>query len=121
MDAAFVFKAAAVVVAFGLWLYHKSGEGAAPVASGPMAAPPPVPRRARRARSAPGVLAEEAAADAGESVAAPARPPEASGLRVTRPASARVRAEFRGVAALRRAVVAREVLGPPLSLRPPRR
>lgn len=121
MDAAFVFKAAAVVVAFGLWLYHKSGEGAAPVASGPMAAPPPVPRRARRARSAPGVLAEEAAADAGESVAAPARPPEASGPRVTRPASARVRAEFRGVAALRRAVVAREVLGPPLSLRPPRR
>lgn len=121
MDAAFVFKAAVAVVAFGLWLYHKSGEGAAPIASGPMAAPPPVPRRARRARSAPEASPKEAAADAGESVVTPARPPEASGLRVTRPAVARVRAEFRGVAALRRAVIAREVLGPPLSLRPPRR
>jgi hypothetical protein len=42
-------------------------------------------------------------------------------LRVTRPAVARVREEFRGLAALRRAVIAREVLGPPLSLRSPRR
>jgi hypothetical protein len=121
MDAAFVIKAAVVVVAFGLWIYHKSGEGAAPVASGPMAAPPPVPRRVRRARAAPGALAKEDAADAGGSVVTPARPPDATGLRVTRPAVARVRAEFRGVAALRRAVIAREVLGPPLSLRPPRR
>ena len=80
MDASFVFKAVvAVFTAFGLWLYHKYGDGAAPVASGPMAAPPPVPRRVRRARSAPGALAKEAAADDGESVVASARPPDARG------------------------------------------
>jgi len=43
-----------------------------------------------------------------------------SRLVVTRPAHATVRMEFKGKAALRRAIIAQEVLGPPLSLRPPR-
>jgi hypothetical protein len=41
-------------------------------------------------------------------------------LVVTRPAHASVHLDFRGPAALRRAFVAQEVLGPPLALRPPR-
>ena len=41
-------------------------------------------------------------------------------LVVTRPARAHTRMQFRGSAALRQALVAREVLGLPLSLRPPR-
>jgi len=39
---------------------------------------------------------------------------------VTRPARAHSRRQFRGSAALREAVIAREVLGLPLALRPPR-
>jgi hypothetical protein len=123
MDFSLLIKVAAVVVAAGFWLYHKSGESSAPAAAGPLAAPPPIPRRARRTR--PGAVAPTQAepAEAGESAVAatPPRHPGHADLRVTRPARARVRADFRGIAALRRAVIAREVLGPPLSLRPPRR
>jgi len=56
---------------------------------------------------------------------APSRPTPAPHLDsrdlvVTRPARAQARTQFRGAAALRQAIVAREVLGPPLCLRPPR-
>lgn len=115
MDSALFIKVAIAVAGALLWLYRKVNEAAAP-APGAMAAPPPLPRRARRGRPA----AKPASAEEAE-VRPPAAPHlDADSLRVTRPASARVRAEFRGVAALRRAVVAREVLGPPLCLRRPR-
>jgi hypothetical protein len=80
-----------------------------------MAAPTPLPRRVRP-RGRP--VAPPAAATA---PAAPA-PVEPAGapLAVTRPARAAVRFDFKGRAALRRAFVAQEVLGPPLALRPPR-
>jgi hypothetical protein len=45
---------------------------------------------------------------------------DATSLVVTRPARAHSRRQFRGSAALREAVIAREVLGLPLALRPPR-
>lgn len=80
----------------------------------PPALPPAQPRRSRRARPAPAPAEPE-----------PAPPPSAphldeTSLVVARPPRAHPRARFRGAAALRQAVVAREVLGPPLSLRPPR-
>jgi hypothetical protein len=55
-------------------------------------------------------------------VTAPVPPaiPAAAPPVVTRPARAAVRFDFKGQAALRRAFVAQEVLGPPLALRPPR-
>jgi hypothetical protein len=46
--------------------------------------------------------------------------PVAAPLVVTRPARAAVRADFKGRDALRRSLIAQEVLGPPLALRPPR-
>jgi hypothetical protein len=78
--------------------------------------PPPVPRRTRRVRNAPPPLAPEPE---------PSAPVAAvhlddTSLVVTRPARAHTRMQFRGSAALRQALVAREVLGLPLSLRPPR-
>jgi hypothetical protein len=77
---------------------------------------PPLPRRVRRIRNAPPRVEEEPAPS----------PPVAAvhlddtSLVVTRPARAQSRLQFRGTAALRQALVAREVLGLPLSLRPPR-
>lgn len=84
-----------------------------------MAAPPPVPapavRRPRRPRAAP-VLASPEAREEGPSSppVAPPRPPVAA---VARPLPSVHARDFATRAALRRAVVAREVLGPPLSLR----
>lgn len=81
--------------------------------------PPPVPapvvRRPRRPRAAP-APEPEAARDEGPSPAPPAtrRPPVAA---VARPLPSVHARDFATRAALRRAVVAREVLGPPLSLR----
>ncbi len=81
-------------------------------------APPAIPRRTRRPR--PPALKSSI-----EPV--PQVPPvlgalhlDASNLKVTRPAQAKVHADFRGRGTLRRAMIAREVLGPPLALRPPR-
>jgi hypothetical protein len=84
----------------------------------PPALPPSQARRTRRpradaARSAP-------ATEPAEIVPAPAAHLDETSLVVTRPARAHARPQFRGGAALRQAIVAREVLGPPLSLRPPR-
>ena len=87
---------------------------AAPIAS----TPPPSPRRSRRLRNAVAPAAPEPEPEA--PAPAPAAHLDASDLQVTRPARAHARAQFRGASALRQAIVAREVLGPPLSLRPPR-
>jgi hypothetical protein len=85
--------------------------------SAPIAAtPPPTPRRSRRARN----VAAPAAPEPPAPTPAPAAHLDASSLVVTRPARAHARAQFRGPSALRQAIVAREVLGLPLSLRPPR-
>lgn len=123
METSELIKVALAGAAFVFWLYRKLSEGVATAAPSPMAAPPPLPRRVRRSR--PGVKspAKVSAPEADESAPAGGAPRhlDASNLRVTRPAVARVREEFRGLAALRRAVIAREVLGPPLSLRAPRR
>ena len=82
------------------------------------AAPPPVPvaapRRARRARPP----APPAAVEADEGPAAPPPAPVAAAApSVARRAPSAHARDFATRAALRRAVVAREVLGPPLSLR----
>ena len=87
-----------------------------------MAAPPPLPRRARKPRPAVPKSAAKPAEEPAEGPVRPAAAPhlDASDLVVTRPARALSRTQFRGAAALRQAIVAREVLGPPLCLRPPR-
>lgn len=114
MEPAVVIKVVIGLVAFAAWAIGKLKGSDEPA---PMTAtPPPVPRRARRVRNTPPVIAPEPE---------PAAPVaaihlDASSLVVTRPARAQTRGQFRGSAALRQAVVAREVLGLPLSLRPPR-
>jgi len=88
--------------------------------------PPALPlaptRRALRNRK---VVAKAASALAASVAPPPSAPSpaahlDASTLQVTRPARARTRPQFFGRSALRQAIVAREVLGPPLALRPPR-
>ena len=110
MEGAAIFKLLLAVGGFAVWAYRqlqaKAEQPAAPI----MAAPPPIPRRARK----PLAVAKSAA----KAAAAPHL--DASDLVVTRPARALARSQFRGTAALRQAIVAREVLGPPLCLRPPR-
>jgi hypothetical protein len=116
MEAALAIKAVIALVAFAAWLIGKMKGPAVPA---PMAATPPPPaRRARRVRNAPAPVAAAPEPTTPAPVAAPHL--DASSLVVTRPARAHARAQFRGAAALRQAVVAREVLGLPLSLRPPR-
>ena len=121
MEGAAIFKLLLAVGGFAVWAYRqlqaKAERPAAPI----MAAPPPIPRRARKPRA----VAKSAAKAAAEPAEGPARPTaaphlDASDLVVTRPARALARSQFRGTAALRQAIVAREVLGPPLCLRPPR-
>ena len=114
MDLALVIKIVIGLVAFAAWVAGKiKAEAGQPA---PIAVPPPVPRRTRRVRNAPPPLAPEPA----PSAPAAAVHLDASSLVVTRPARAHTRMQFRGTAALRQALVAREVLGLPLSLRPPR-
>jgi hypothetical protein len=118
MEGALVIKAVIALVAFAAWVIGKMKGQALPA---PMAAaPPPVARRTRRVRNAvvPPTVSAAPAPATPVSVAAPHL--DASSLVVTRPARALPRTQFRGSAALRQAVVAREVLGLPLSLRPPR-
>jgi hypothetical protein len=121
MEAASVFKLLLAAGGFAVWAYQQVRAKAEHPAPTAMAAPPPIPRRARKPRA----VAKPAAKAAGEPAEGPARPAAAphldsSSLVVTRPARALSRTQFRGAAALRQAIVAREVLGPPLCLRPPR-
>jgi hypothetical protein len=118
MDSDFIIKA---VLGLAVFLFFNFGSGflkklMEEASVEPMAVPPPVPRRTRRVRNAPPPLAPEPE---------PSAPVAAvhlddTSLVVTRPARAQSRLQFRGTAALRQALVAREVLGLPLSLRPPR-
>lgn len=103
----------ALAIALARWAASRFG--------GEEDAPPPVPAaplpprtRPRRVPRAPALpaSAEEPDSSPAPVVARPAAPAPARSL----PRSAHA-ADFRGAAALRRAVVAREVLGPPLSLR----
>ncbi|NBV52901.1 MAG: hypothetical protein EBR83_05135 [Verrucomicrobia bacterium] len=117
MDSALLIKACLALVAFVIWVIGKAASassGPAPLA----ATPPPVARRTRRVRNAPAPASAPAAPVAPAPAAAAHL--DASSLVVTRPARAHTRTQFRGSAALRQAIVAREVLGLPLALRPPR-
>ena len=114
MDLALVIKVVIGLVVFAAWIAGKFKASAGQPA--PIAVPPPLPRRVRRIRNAPPRVEEESAPPA--PVAAVHL--DASSLVVPRPARALSRSQFRGAAALRQAIVAREVLGPPLCLRPPR-
>ena len=120
MEPALVLKIVLAVGGFAVWAYGQFKgklEQPAPTA---MAAPPPIPRRVRKPRAPK--PAAKAAEEPAEGPARPAATPhlDSSSLVVTRPARALSRSQFRGAAALRQAIVAREVLGPPLCLRPPR-
>ena len=90
-------------------------------AASPPALPPAMPRRARRTGNPPAGSAV-VPSEPEPSLASPVPPAhlDVGDLQVTRPPRARPRAQFFGRSALRQAVIAREVLGPPLSLRPPR-
>jgi hypothetical protein len=123
MEAAVIFKLLLAAGGFAVWAYQQVKAKAEQPAPTAMAAPPPIPRRARKPR--PAVAPKNAAKPAEEPAEGPARPAatphlDSSSLVVTRPARAQSRSQFRGSAALRQAIVAREVLGPPLCLRPPR-
>jgi len=116
MELALFIKIVIGVVAFAAWVAGKiKAEAGQP---SPIAVPPPVPRRTRRIRNVP--PRPEAEPEPTPPAPAAAAHLDASSLVVTRPARAHTRMQFRGSAALRQALVAREVLGLPLSLRPPR-
>ena len=115
MEPALFIKIVIGVVVFAVWVAGQIKAQAGQPS--PIAVPPPVPRRVRRIRNAPPPLAPEPEPSA--PVAAVVHLDDTS-LVVTRPARAHTRLQFRGSAALRQALVAREVLGLPLSLRPPR-
>ncbi len=122
MEGALILKVLLAAGGFAVWAYQQVKAKAEQPAPTAMAAPPPIPRRARKPRVA---VAKNVAKPAQEPAEGPARPAAAphldsSSLVVTRPARALSRTQFRGAAALRQAIVAREVLGPPLCLRPPR-
>ncbi|MEN9537557.1 MAG: hypothetical protein RLZZ178_1554 [Verrucomicrobiota bacterium] len=121
MEGALILKVLLAAGGFAVWAYQQLKAKAEQPAPTAMAAPPPIPRRVRKPR----VATKPAAKASEESAEGPARPAatphlDASDLVVTRPARALSRSQFRGAAALRQAIVAREVLGPPLCLRPPR-
>jgi hypothetical protein len=120
MDADFIFKLLLAAGGFAVWAYGQMKDKAEKPAPSVMAAPPPIPRRPRKPRAPKS--APKAATEPAEGPARPAAAPhlDATDLVVTRPARALSRSQFRGTAALRQAIVAREVLGPPLCLRPPR-
>ena len=122
MEPALILKIVLAAGGFAVWAYGQfkgKVEQPAPTA---MAAPPPIPRRARKPRSVAPKPAPKAAEEPAEGAARPTPAPhlDVTNLVVTRPARAQARTQFRGAAALRQAIVAREVLGPPLCLRPPR-
>jgi len=123
MEGAVIFKLLLAAGGFAVWAYQQVRAKVEQPAPTAMAAPPPIPRRARKSR--PAVAPKKSAKPAEEVAEGPDRPAvmphlDSSSLVVTRPARALSRSQFRGAAALRQAIVAREVLGPPLCLRPPR-
>jgi hypothetical protein len=119
MGVVLFIKVAIALVAGVAWAYGKLNAGSSGPVPAPLAAtPPPAARRGRRPRpSAPKLSVEPPPAVPVAPV--PAHLDETT-LVVARPARAQSRLQFRGRAALRQAIVAREVLGPPLSLRTPR-
>lgn len=123
MEGALILKLLLAAGGFAVWAYQQVKSKVEQPAPTAMAAPPPIPRRTRKPRAA--VVPKNAAKAAEQPAEGPARPAPAphlddSSLVVTRPARTQSRSQFRGSAALRQAIVAREVLGPPLCLRPPR-
>ncbi|MEY3549010.1 MAG: hypothetical protein RLZZ552_1378 [Verrucomicrobiota bacterium] len=122
MEPALIIKLLLAAGGFAAWAYGQMKGKAGQPAPTAMAAPPPIPRRARKPRVAAPKPSPKAVAEPAEGAARPSPAPHLDGpeLVVTRPARAPGRAQFRGSAALRQAMVAREVLGPPLCLRPPR-
>lgn len=122
MEGAAIFKLLLAAGGFAVWAYQQVRAKAEQPTPTAMAAPPPIPRRARKPRPAVPKSAAKPAEEPAEGPVRPAAAPhlDASSLVVTRPARALSRTQFRGAAALRQAIVAREVLGPPLCLRPPR-
>ena len=122
MEGAAIFKLLLAAGGFAVWAYRQVQAKAEQPTPPAMAAPPPLPRRARTPRPAGPKSAAKPAEEPAEGPVRPAAAPhlDASDLVVTRPARALSRTQFRGAAALRQAIVAREVLGPPLCLRPPR-
>ena len=122
MESAAVIKLLLAVGGFAVWAYGQFKGKAEQPAPTAMAVPPPIPRRARKPRSVAPKPAPKAAEEPAEGAArlTPAPHLDSTNLVVTRPARAQARTQFRGAAALRQAIVAREVLGPPLCLRPPR-
>lgn len=105
----------AAVIALLRWV---AGKMTSEEEEAPAAAPPPLPaRRPRRPRAtAPIAVPLQAEEEGPAARAAAASPATAPAFVVPRRVSPYAR-DFRDPAALRRAVVAREVLGPPLSLR----
>ena len=123
MEAASVFKLLLAAGGFAVWAYQQVRAKVEQPTPTAMAAPPPIPRRVRKPRAAAPKNAAKPAEEPAEGSVRPSSAAvhlDASSLVVTRPARAHTRVQFRGTAALRQALVAREVLGPPLSLRPPR-
>jgi hypothetical protein len=117
MDSDFIIKA---VLGLAVFLFFNFGSGflkklVEETSVEPTPLPPPIPRQGRRRRNAPLPEPETVAPAPVAAVHL-----DDTSLVVTRPARAQSRTQFRGLSALRRAIVAREVLGPPLSLRRPR-
>jgi len=117
MDSDFIIKA---VLGLAVFLFFNFGSGflkklVEETSVEPTPLPPPIPRQGRRRRNAPLPEPETVAPAPVAAVHL-----DDTSLAVTRPARAQPRTQFRGLSALRRAIVAREVLGPPLSLRRPR-
>lgn len=107
----------AAVIALLRWVAGKMSADEEEPAPLPPPVPAPRPRRIRR--PAPAVVAPPPD-DEGPAARPPAPAVPAPALVAYRPSPRRASAfarDFRDVAALRRAVVAREVLGPPVSLR----
>ena len=117
MEGALILKLLLAAGGFAVWVYQQLKAKVEQPAPTAMAAPPPIPRRARKPRGP----AKPVAQAAEEPAPVPVRPAPTPALDVpVRPVRASARPRFRGAAALRQAIVAREVLGPPLCLRPPR-
>ncbi len=114
-----VFIGTGILVVFVLRWIQASPTAPAPPGRLP---PPPSPRRFRKRASPP--TAQATPSPLATVVPSPAAPPVllAPVVEVGLPRYGQhaIRGEFSSRAALRRAIIAQEVLGPPLALRPPR-
>jgi hypothetical protein len=106
----------AALIAALRWMAGKMSSEEEEPAPLPPPVPAPRPRRVRRPAPPPAAVADFREGPAVR-VAPPPPAPVAAPPRVAPRPVSRFAREFRDPAALRRAVVAREVLGPPLSLR----